>query len=396
MKNACISKRKEYNFTIMNKMSKINTLGFNKDPKDTKVVVAMSGGVDSSVVAALLHEEGYEVVGVTLQLYDHGEAIAKKGSCCAGQDIHDAKRVAEKIGFEHYVLNYQSKFQDEVIEDFVDSYLRGETPIPCIRCNQSVKFKDLLDFAKDIGADCMATGHYIQRIVNNGKAELHRAIDEGKDQSYFLFATTKEQLDFLRFPLGGWEKEITRKHALRLNLLVADKPDSQDICFVPNGSYAKLVEQHRPEAINHGNIVTLNGEILGHHNGIINYTIGQRRGLGIGGGHSENNAPLFVIALRPDDNEVVVGEYRYLACDKVYIKDTNWLSDIPLDGIEGDVKLRSVQSPVAAIVYKDCVILKEPAFGIAAGQACVCYINNKVIGGGWISSIENSTIKKAA
>ncbi len=376
---------------------KTNSLGFAKAPKDTRVVVAMSGGVDSSVVASLLHEEGYEVVGITLQLYDHGEALKKKGACCAGQDIHDAKRVAEKMGFEHYVLNYQSKFQDSVIEDFVDSYLNGETPIPCVRCNQNVKFKDLLATARDLGADCMATGHYIQRVVNaDGKAELHRAVDAHKDQSYFLFATTQEQLDFLRFPLGGWSKDVTRQHAERLGLVVAEKPDSMDICFVPNGSYARVVEKFRPGALQSGDIVHIDGRVLGTHNGIINYTIGQRRGIGIGGGHTENNTPLFVVGLRPDKNQVVVGPYEALARDTVHLKDCNWLAEIPSEGLAVEVKLRSTQSAMPATLFGDKVILNEPAFGIAAGQACVCYVDARVIGGGWIKATENAKIALAA
>lgn len=375
----------------------MNSLGFDKAPKDTRVVVAMSGGVDSSVAASLLHEQGYQVVGITLQLYDHGEALAKKGACCAGQDIYDAKRVAEKMGFEHYVLNYQSRFQDNVIEDFVESYLRGETPIPCVKCNQNVKFKDLLETARDLGADCMATGHYIQRALGaDGRAELRRAVDAGKDQSYFLFATTQEQLDFLRFPLGGWSKDITRQHAERFGLIVADKPDSQDICFVPGGSYARVVEKFRPGAMQPGDIVHIDGRVLGAHNGIINYTVGQRRGLGIGGGHTENNAPLFVVGLRPDKNQVLVGPYEALGRDTVYLKECNWLADIPPEGLEAEVKLRSAQSPIPATVFADHVVLKTPAFGVAAGQACVAYTGERVIGGGWITGAENRSISVAA
>lgn len=364
----------------------MNTLGFDKDPKDTRVVVAMSGGVDSSVAAALLHEQGYQVIGITLQLYDHGAAIEKKGACCAGQDIHDAKRVAEAMGFEHYVLNYQSKFKESVIDDFVDSYLRGETPIPCVRCNQSVKFKDLLDTARDLGADCMVTGHYIQRLIgNDGRAELHQAVDHGKDQSYFLFATSQEQLDFLRFPLGGWTKDITRNHAERFGLVVADKPDSQDICFVPNGSYARVVEKIRPDALQDGDIVHVDGRVLGRHKGIINYTIGQRRGIGIGGGHTENNAPLFVVGLDPATNNVIVGPYNALARDIVYIKETNFLADIPADGLPVEFKLRSAQNKNTGRLFHDRIVLNEPQFGIAAGQAAVCYNGTRVIGGGWIT-----------
>lgn len=389
----------------------MNTLGLNKKPEDTRVVVAMSGGVDSSVAAALLHEQGYDVVGVTLQLYDDAAAAGKAGkTCCAGQDIHDARRVAEERGFPHYVLNYESNFRESVIDDFADSYLRGETPIPCVRCNQSVKFRDLLSVAHDLGADCMATGHYVQRYQNGGPhAELHRAIDPTKDQSYFLFATTQDQLDFLRFPLGGWHKDKTRAEAERLGLLTAEKPDSQDICFVPDGNYAKIVKKIRPKAETPGDIVDEAGNVLGRHKGIIHYTIGQRRGIGIGGGVADNNEPFYVIRLDAPNNQVIVGPKEALARDVIYIEDCNWLSgdwnagmlefgkeDTETSNIPTfqhsniQVKFRSVMQPVTAQVKitgpKSAEIhLYTPQYGIAPGQAAVCYDGVKLLGGGWIS-----------
>ncbi len=349
----------------------------------------MSGGVDSSVAAALLHEEGYDVIGVTLQLFDYGAAVTKSKTCCAGKDIHDAKRVAEERGFPHYVLNYESNFKDAVIQDFADSYIRGQTPIPCIRCNQTVKFHDLLKVAHDLGADCMATGHYIKRTIDdNGIARLHRAKDEGKDQSYFLFATTQKQLDFLRFPLGAWTKDTTRKHAQRLGLKNADKPDSQDICFVPNGDYTKIVKKIHPAAEKSGDIIHIDGRVLGTHDGIIHYTIGQRRGIGIGGGANENNDPFYVVRIDAKANQVIIGPKEALARSVVSLQDCNWLDTNARDIM---VKLRSVSKPAPATLHindnGDAEIhLNDPQYGIAPGQAAVCYDHDRMIGGGWIIS----------
>jgi len=351
-----------------------------------RVVVAMSGGVDSSVTAALLKEQGHDVVGITLQLYDHGAAVQRKGACCAGQDIYDARKVAERLGIPHYVLDYETRFRAEVMEDFADSYMRGETPIPCVRCNQRVKFRDLLQTARDLGAESLATGHYVQRIETAQGAQMHRALDRGKDQSYFLFATTTKQLDFLRFPLGGLTKDETRALAARFDLPVAAKPDSQDICFVPNGSYAKVVAALRPGALDPGEIVDLDGRVLGRHEGIVNYTIGQRRGLGLGG----RADPLFVVRLDPGARRVVVGPHGALARDRIGVGEINWLTEtLSAQGRRAEVKLRSTQAPAAATLYPDgqggaSAIFDTPQFGVSPGQAAVFYEGSRVLGGGWI------------
>ncbi len=369
----------------------LNSLGLPKPPAETRVVVAMSGGVDSSVVAAQLAEDGYDVVGVTLQLYDHGAALARKGACCAGRDIHDARRVAEEMGFPHYVLDYENMFREAVIDEFADSYLAGATPVPCIRCNERVKFRDLLETAKDLDADCMATGHYIRRKLGAYGPELHSAADANRDQSYFLFSTTPEQLAYLRFPLGHLpSKDETRKLAAKYGLTVADKPDSQDICFVPNGDYASVIEKLRPGAAEPGEIVHADGRVLGEHRGVIHYTIGQRRGLGIGG----LDEPLYVVTLDVDARRVIVGPKDMLSTRIVPVREINWLGDGPFDGAAEhhvSVKVRSTRPPRDAIVRplsrtEAEVELLTPEEGVSPGQACVFYEagGSRVLGGGWI------------
>jgi len=376
----------------------LNSLGIAKMPKNTRVVVAMSGGVDSSVTAALLRDQGYDVVGISLQLYDHGAATGKTKSCCAGQDIYDAGRVADRLNIPHYVLDYEARFRADVIDTFADAYVRGETPIPCVACNQTVKFRDLVETAREIDADVLATGHYIRRVEGANGQQLHRAADPTRDQSYFLFATTQEQMDFLRFPLGDLAKDAVRALARRYKLVTADKPDSQDICFAPDGNYADIVARLRPEAGEPGDIVDLDGAVLGRHKGIIHYTVGQRRGLGIGGrsGVGEDESVLYVVRIDADANRVVVGPRSALAVTRVPVSGINWLGDgagPPPGGIDISVKLRSTQDPLPARLYgrpndAGMVELAAPEFGIAPGQAAVFYDDTRLLGGGWIQREE--------
>ena len=368
--------------------TKLNSIGLKKDPRDTKVVVAMSGGVDSSTVAALMKNEGYKVIGITLKLYDDTKEISKSKQCCAGQDILDAKRVAYKLGIEHKILYYQSKFKEGVIDNFVESYLKGETPIPCIQCNQTVKFKDLFEESKNLRADALITGHYVKSITLNNETNMYKAIDDNRDQSYFLFNTTREQLNYLRFPLGGIMKNETRNIAKKLNLNVADKPDSQDICFVPNSDYSSVIRKYRPDSFQKGNIKDINNNVIGVHEGIINFTIGQRRGIKI-----SDKEPLYVIEINAEKNEIIVGPKENLIQKKIKLKNINILANQKEFLDEVFVKVRSTGKLLKAKVnFSDIfteVDLLEDEYGISPGQACVFYSKNdqgyKVLGGGWIT-----------
>lgn len=377
-----------------------NLLDLPGRPEDNRVVVAMSGGVDSSVVAGILARAGYDVVGMTLQLYDHGAAVHRKGACCAGQDIHDARRVAEALGIPHYVLDYEQRFQNAVIDTFAESYMAGETPIPCVSCNQTVKFSDLLTTARELGATALATGHYIRTETVNGHRAMFRPVDLDRDQSYFLFATTQEQLDYLRFPLGGMTKPEAREIARDLGLSVAEKSDSQDICFVPTGKYASIIERLKPEASTSGDIVHIDGRVLGTHSGIIHYTVGQRRGIGIAA-----SEPLYVVHLDAERSQVIVGPREALLTRRIYLRDVNWLgdgtlADLPAEGLEIHAKVRSTRPPIAAtlrlVAGTPAIDLVDGEHGVAPGQACVFYEhqgdNARVYGGGWIDHTDRAAL----
>src|SRR4051812_3840633 len=350
----------------------------DRPPRQARIVVAMSGGVDSSVAAALAARTGAEVIGVTLQLYDHGEAVRRSGACCAGQDIYDAKQVADRLGVAHYVLDYESRFREGVIDRFVEEYASGRTPVPCSLCNQGVKFVDLIAFARELGADCLATGHYVRRVVNCDRAELHKGADPRRDQSYFLYGTTREQLDFLRFPLGDLPKPEVRRIAAELGLEVAAKPDSQDICFVPDGDYAGLVKRIRPETESPGEIVDLDGRVLGEHRGVVHFTVGQRRGIEIGG----QREPLYVVRIEPEAGRLVVGPRRALAVEAMRVEGWNWIGE---QQREVSVKVRSLAPAVPAKIEGEWLRFAAPEYGVAPGQAAVVYDGTRLLGGGWIA-----------